>query len=343
MFKKVVVAWFLLLILEIGAGFFVYGKVMHYKKQQAEKEALSKIVQIDKEKVIKNIDSELKHYWEYKPNSEAVDKPYWLEKEVAYSINADGLNDSYDYPVEKGHDTFRIITLGESFTFGQYVNTNKNWTELLEKKLNESRFTCQTKKIEVINLGMPGFDVQEIVRRYKRIGQKYNPDMIIYFESGSGFIRFIQKALPYVDECLSHSDLVEISTSSAQENMKDLAEANFLKVRKCWDEAAEKVSKDYSLPERKEILEGYWQELFALTENRPVWFFYYEDLDFDYKEIVNDWMKKYQDKQYFIKIPKSIKGKNIFIDDHPNELGHQEIAKVIYDTLLDKQAVCLAR
>lgn len=341
MFNKVVAIWVLLLILEIGAGFFVYNKFQQYKEKQFNEAALAKIAVLDETKVKKSVDPELKYYWEFNPNDQVTDKPYWLKEMVVYSINADGLNDINDYPLEKELGTFRIITLGDSFTYGHYVNTSKNWTELLEKRLNESPFSCQTKKIEIINLGMPGFDVQEIVRRYKRIGQKYNPDMIIYLESGSGFERFNEIAFPMIQECIGYLPSEESTTSANQNSLQESVPADFMKIRGCWTSVSDKVMKDHSVFERKEMLEGYWQEFFQLTEDRPVWFFYHEDLSYVYDEIVKDWMKKYPDKQFLLTLPKPIEGKNIFIDNHPNELGHQEISQVIYKTLVDKKAVCI--
>ena len=58
--------------------------------------------------------------------------------------------------IKKNKDTFRIITLGDSFTFGMYINTKDNWTELLEDKLNSDMGCKNISMFEVINLGVGG-------------------------------------------------------------------------------------------------------------------------------------------------------------------------------------------
>jgi lysophospholipase L1-like esterase len=126
--------------------------------------------------------SDLKYYYESAPNTnDSNGIPAWLKEAVTYPINADGLHDRFNYTAIKPDDTFRIITLGDSFTYGLFVNLEQNWTELLEDKLNKNLQCKIPKKIEVINLGMQGYDIRYAVERFKLHGQKYNPDMIIWF------------------------------------------------------------------------------------------------------------------------------------------------------------------
>lgn len=114
---------------------------------------------IDKDKIIKDLDKDLKHYWEFEPNTDQPSNADWLAEEVRCTINNDGINDRFDYEFEKPSDVYRIIALGDSFTYGHFVNTEENWTEILEDLLNaEPELLCGAKKIEVINLGMPGHD-----------------------------------------------------------------------------------------------------------------------------------------------------------------------------------------
>jgi len=126
----------------------------------------------------------LSHYYEPKANIQQKSKEKWLSFHPIYTINSDTLNEARNYPVKKSVDTFRIVTIGDSFTFGQYVNTKDNWTELLETKLSS---TCTKKKYEVINIGVGGYDLAYSVNRYLSRGKKYNPDLLIFLLKDDDF------------------------------------------------------------------------------------------------------------------------------------------------------------
>jgi len=107
------------------------------------------------------------------------DNPPWLGHNVSYSINADSLNERHDYPVANPKGGMRIITLGDSFTYGLMVNTYQNYSELLEDRLAQ---TCAGgEPYEVINLGVPAYDVGYGAERFRLRGQKYDPDLVIWF------------------------------------------------------------------------------------------------------------------------------------------------------------------
>jgi lysophospholipase L1-like esterase len=110
----------------------------------------------------------------------------WMNEPVTYTINGDTLNERYDYPVQKSPNTFRIVTLGDSFTFGMYVNTYQNWSEQLEDMLN--RKSGGSKRAEVINLGVPGYDIEFAAARYLDRGKKYTPDLLIWYLIGNSFV-----------------------------------------------------------------------------------------------------------------------------------------------------------
>ena len=78
----------------------------------------------------------LKYFYEPKKNTLIKDKkkgqPYFGE----YNINSDTFNSLRDYSFEKPQATQRIIVLGDSFTYGLYLNTADNIPSLLEDKLN---------------------------------------------------------------------------------------------------------------------------------------------------------------------------------------------------------------
>ena len=90
-------------------------------------------------------------------------------------INSHGLRDierSWDKPDGK----FRILTLGDSFTYGDGVELNNTYAKLLENFL-----TADGLDIDVINAGVIGYNLYQSLIYFKTIGFKYDPDLIIYF------------------------------------------------------------------------------------------------------------------------------------------------------------------
>ena len=313
-YKKIL--FFVVLIEFILGGIFIYKEI---KKIITTKK--TKVSVIDKSKI--NIDENSIEIWRYKPYEKVTDHPYWLEQEVVYHINEDGLNDLNDYSIEKDDDTFRIIALGDSFTFGYFVNTKDNWTEVLETELNKN-LPCNYKKLEIINLGMAGFDIQQIVAMYKKVGKKYNPDLIIWFESSAGFRRFNEEKQPLMEKCFE------------EEKIEDIPEQEKYDVHyRCALKASEEVLNRYSFEDRQKIIQKNYDNFFAIYKQKKTLFFYYEE---ENNEMIETWKKKYPEAGFLtiVKDPKDGR----FIDEHPNEIGHQAIANSIYNYLIDSEILC---
>lgn len=90
---------------------------------------------------------------------------------VIYSINSHGRRDK-EIPLEKPKGEFRILALGESTVFGEGVNYGKRLTEIIEQALGN---------VEVINMGVPGFGLDQSFLYLKRNGFQFNPDVVVIF------------------------------------------------------------------------------------------------------------------------------------------------------------------
>lgn len=154
---------------------------------------------INKEDVIATKSGNLKGYYTLKPNrlivkdlSKMGDK---YKYSVTYNINSDGFNQMNDYELLKAKDTFRIMTLGASFTFGANVVTADNYPSQLEKLLNDQ---CRgTYKYEVFNLGVGGYDIIYSLNRFNEDGLKYSPDLVVWYLTGSDFLRINERKKGY--------------------------------------------------------------------------------------------------------------------------------------------------
>lgn len=87
--------------------------------------------------------------------------------------NAHGFRDG-PFQEEKIPGTFRILALGDSFTFGLGVEGEEAYPELLEKTLS----AAEKKEVEVFNLGIPGYGTREELEVLKRFSG-YSPDLVM--------------------------------------------------------------------------------------------------------------------------------------------------------------------
>jgi hypothetical protein len=88
---------------------------------------------------------------------------------------------------------YRIITIGDSFTYGMNVDTGRSWPDELEGMLNRGP-VCTGIRYEVINLGVAGYDIEYSVERLLRRGLAYKPDLVIWFPTE--YERLLEKMFP---------------------------------------------------------------------------------------------------------------------------------------------------
>jgi lysophospholipase L1-like esterase len=119
---------------------------------------------------------------------------------LTYETNRDGFRGP-PVPVQKTAGTFRILGLGDSFTFGTGVRNEDTFLSGLQEKLNES---VSGTDIEVLNLGAPAYNTVDEVNLLKYKGLKYQPDLVVicFFlndTGGAGSAREFNRSAP-VDE-----------------------------------------------------------------------------------------------------------------------------------------------
>lgn len=74
-------------------------------------------------------------------------------------------------------NSFKILCLGDSFTFGVGADSvSQSYPAQLEKLLNEN---YKDKHFEVVNLGVPGFNSSQVFNDLKKNIRRYNPDLLI--------------------------------------------------------------------------------------------------------------------------------------------------------------------
>jgi lysophospholipase L1-like esterase len=99
-------------------------------------------------------------------------------------INSRGFR-GREVSLEKG-DAYRIVALGESTTFGlTLAPDHRPWPELLEQMIRE-RLKLR-RPVEVINAGVPGYRLDQNLRRFATDILPLRPDVVISYHGINGF------------------------------------------------------------------------------------------------------------------------------------------------------------
>jgi len=100
------------------------------------------------------------------------------------SINSLGFRGP-EIPAEKG-TAYRIVALGEPTTFGlTLAREDRPWPELLEQMIRER--LKPRRRVQVINAGIPGFRLDQNLRRLRRDILPLKPDVVISYHGINAF------------------------------------------------------------------------------------------------------------------------------------------------------------
>ena len=128
-----------------------------------------------------------------KPSVSILDTTSFFEVEVdflcyviskcpeLYDKNSEGFRGA-EFSKDKPDDTFRIITVGGSTTFGAGVTEENAWPRILEKKLQN---ISEGKNIEVINAGIPAIASFAESKLVKEKLIHLEPDLIIVYDGAN--------------------------------------------------------------------------------------------------------------------------------------------------------------
>ena len=89
---------------------------------------------------------------------------------VEVNTNATGMRGVKNYSIEKPAHVTRIMSLGDSFVFGFGVKDNETFSARLEQS---------NPNLEVLNFGVAGYGLDQILLSYREMGRQYKPDLVI--------------------------------------------------------------------------------------------------------------------------------------------------------------------
>lgn len=90
---------------------------------------------------------------------------------VSYDVNSDGFRDR-EYQLKRTAGRTRVAALGDSFTFGEGVALGSRFTDVLNKELPQQ---------ETINMGVPGWGIDQAISGYRLLGERFQPDVVCLF------------------------------------------------------------------------------------------------------------------------------------------------------------------
>jgi hypothetical protein len=95
---------------------------------------------------------------------------------VPVYVNNLGLRADRDYRLDKRSNTFRILVLGDSVTFGHGSVFDNTWPHLLEVQLQAWRPDIDW---QVWNAGVPGYNTSQELATLLEVGPVFKPDLVI--------------------------------------------------------------------------------------------------------------------------------------------------------------------
>ncbi|MCI0552725.1 MAG: GDSL-type esterase/lipase family protein [Anaerolineae bacterium] len=115
------------------------------------------------------------HEYEMLENIPAIGG-YW--KGAYVEINSQGLR-GHEYALKRPDTTFRILVLGDSFTFGTGVAVQNSFVNRLETYLNQRHQRASGYRYEVLNFGVEGANTFSEYRLLKHEGLRFQPNLVI--------------------------------------------------------------------------------------------------------------------------------------------------------------------
>jgi hypothetical protein len=106
--------------------------------------------------------------WVHQKNKETVLKTAHFNVNVV--TNQYGFRSEREFLKNKSTKKRRILALGDSFVFAFGVEGKDGFVEVLESRKRE---------LEVINSGVPGYGIDQMLLQFREIGQQFDPDDVV--------------------------------------------------------------------------------------------------------------------------------------------------------------------
>lgn len=273
--------------------------------------------------------------------------PGWKKLMNKVEYNSFGYRD-VEHTLQKDEKTFRIVILGDSFTFGAGIWEVENiYPRLLQKKFDDS----EKNKVEVISLAKGGYSTTDELRILNNLALNLSPDLIVlaYFANDAegpssrvGFenLYFQHYMIPYVvgGWLYEHSMFYYFLES----RIKNIIRSWDLESKSYYDYTLHLFTTNPFLERHKKMLTFFIK--IAQKNDIPVIVMHFPSItSFDkYPYLfVNDFVREIvtaNNSTYLDLLPGFSKYDSeelqvSFMDGHINEFGHNLTAQILYETI----------
>lgn len=300
------------------------GVVIFLSKTWLKKESYAARIPVEH---IQNASSSttLRYYYEAVPNDPWGEQPSWLDYRAEYQSNSVGFNDE-DYQLEKTTGVYRILTLGDSHTFGQYVSTRDNYPEQLERLFAH---TCPERAVEVINAGYMGDDIQYAVERYLNKGRQFDPDLIVWWLKNDDIYTIEESYRAESNAVAEEFGLVDLASLSDSELKKYTATHSARVV--------DRYLKKYPLADILIKQKEYIARLLSVYSH-TVLIIHYSDEDAVYIDFLHSLAEQYPDKVTLFPFAATSDIQRL-PDWHPTAQGYSLVSNRVFNFL--RPQICL--
>lgn len=288
------------------------------------------VTKIPKDTMVFPTDSYLKHFYEPKPNSTEVDTSSWLSSPVTYRYNSVGMRSDREYSIQKPANVFRVMTLGDSFTWGQGVPLEDTFSSRLGAMLNAN--VCNSPKtVEVMNLGVTSYDIQYTVEHFRRLGQQYHPDLVIWLVNEHNMKQLADLLTPLAQQIYS-----ETSESAKQKYFDD--KNYYFASRQALEQIEKQLGDKYIFSVQRAALDK-----FSTYYQGSLVLFMFEWDEQKIKDAVESYSQQRKNTYISTDLPYLDPAKGVTLaDGHPSPKGHESIATYMFQYLQNEKIIsCL--
>ena len=112
----------------------------------------------------------------YDPDLGWTIRPNTVSHDQRYASNSQGMRSApREYELGAAPGRTRIAIFGDSYAHGSDVPFAQSWGHLLERRLD-----TPGRPVEVLNFGVQGYGIGQAYLRWKKLGAKFEPDIVLF-------------------------------------------------------------------------------------------------------------------------------------------------------------------